>query len=668
MSNTFCNRIETHQFDFEVILFKEVANTLNSFLIFFINLYINRPFIMPSPKAKPKTKSARISKLVFQQIRPYRKWVFLILAAMLLEALMGIAAPWPLKIVIDNVIGSEPMPAWLQSVESVIGKDKMALALATAILLIIITVIGAAAGYANSFYTESVGQYVANDMRLKIYHHLQRLSLGYYDTHQIGKILSTLTTDVATMQGFVSTDLLTILVDSLTIVGMLFVMFYINWTFAVVAIAVMPLILIFVFRFKKAVKKSVREVRQDESSMIAVLQQGLESIRVVNAFGTQNLEEDRLKKISLETVHAALRTRKLKAFVSPVVSVIVTVCLAIVLWKGSSLVIAGVMTVGALTVFLSYLTKFFSPVKDLAKMTNAVAQALVALERIQQILEIDEVIYQKPDAINPDKLKGDIVFENISFGYNEESIILKDINLKISRGERIGICGPTGCGKSTVVSLIPRFYDPWSGRILIDNTDISEYNLEGLRTQVGFVLQDTLLFYGSVGDNIAYGKPGASHDDIVNAARLANAEEFILKMPHGYDTLVGERGVTLSGGQRQRLGIARAIIRDSPILILDEPTASLDTESERLVMEALEKLMAGRTVITITHRLNTISDYDKIFVIRNGMVEEQGTHSELMAHGKLYAELYKNQEKTGFSTLNGHDVAGTVKAEPKFLN
>lgn len=587
---------------------------------------------------------------------------------MLIEALMGIASPWPLKIAIDNVIGSHPLPHWLHWVDTtLIGKSKMALALATALLLIVITVIGAVAGYVNSFYTESVGQYVANDTRLKIYHHLQRLSLGYYDTHQVGKILSTLTTDVSTMQDFVSTSLLTILVDSLTIVGILSLMFYINWGFALVAIAVTPFLLVFVFRFKRAVKKSVHEVRQDQSSMLTVLQQGLESIRVVNAFGTQNEEEDRLKKISMETVHAALRTRKLKALVSPVVTIVVTLCLAVVLWRGSSQVLAGAMTVGALTVLLSYLNKFFSPVKDLAKMTNAVAQAVVAMERVQQLLEIDDIIPQKPNAINPGKLKGGIVFEKISFGYNHEATILKDVSMEINSGDRIGICGPTGSGKSTVASLIPRFYDPWTGRILIDDVDITDYDLDGLRKQVGFVLQDTLLFYGSIADNIAYGKPEATKEEIINAARLANAEEFILKMPHGYDTLVGERGVTLSGGQRQRIGIARAIIRDSPILILDEPTAALDNESERVVMDALEKLMAGRTVITITHRLNTISDYDKIFVIQNGVIAEHGTHVELMKHGKLYAELYRIQE-SGFSTVNGHEVSEKIDTDSNLLN
>lgn len=616
---------------------------------------------------KKKNKSGGLSKMVYMQVRPYRKWILLIFAAMIIEALMDIASPWPLKLIIDNVIGTHTMPSWLQWI-TVDDANKIALASTAAILLVVFAVIGAAAGYADSFFTESVAQYVANDTRLKVYHHLQKLSLEYYDTHQVGKILSTITTDVSTMQDFVSTTLLSILVDSLTIFGILTLMFFINWQFALVAIIVTPFLLIFVFRFKKAVKKSVHEVRKDESDMVAVLQQGLESIRVVNAFGTQELEENRLKKVSMETVHAALRTRRLKALVSPVVSVTVTLCIALVLWKGSSLVLSGFMTVGVLTVFLSYLSKFFSPVKDLAKMSTAVAQATVALERIQQILETDDIIVQKPNAINPQALKGEIIFEDVSFGYNDESIVLKNINFKINCGEKIGICGPTGCGKSTVASLIPRFYDPTKGKIIIDGTDITDYKLDALRKQVGFVLQDTVLFYGTIAENIAYGKPGATKQEIINAAKLANAEEFILKMPHGYDTQVGERGLTLSGGQRQRIGIARAVIRNSPILILDEPTAALDTESEKIVMDALEKLMKGRTVITIAHRLSTIADSDKIIVIRDGVVEEQGTHEELLREDKLYAELYHIQTDIGIENINSQKLVTEIKQDTDLLN
>src|SRR6185437_13481755 len=286
-----------------------------------------------------------------------------------------------------------------------------------------------------------------------------------------------------------------------------------------------------------------------------------------------------------------------------------------------------------------YMNKFFSPVQNLAKMTSSIAQVTVALERIQAILNTDTIITQKPNAINPGKVRGKIVFEHVSFAYNPESPVITDFNLTINPGERIGICGPTGSGKSTLVSLIARFYDPTNGRVLIDDTDIADFNLDGLRSQIGFVLQDTVLFYGSIRENIAYGRPEATDAEIIEAAKLANADEFIEKMPHGYDTLVGERGLTLSGGQRQRIGIARAVVRNSPILILDEPTASLDTESEKIVMEALEKLMEGRTVITIAHRLSTIRDADKIIVLDHGLIAEQGTHEELLKKSGMYAEL-----------------------------
>jgi subfamily B ATP-binding cassette protein MsbA len=389
--------------------------------------------------------------------------------------------------------------------------------------------------------------------------------------------------------------------------------------------------------------------------MLVVIQKGLESIRAVNAFGRQDFEEARLKKVSQETVDAALKARRVKSVLSPVVAITVSVCTAFVLWRGADLVISGAMTVGALTVFLWYMSKFFSPVQDLAKMTSTIAQTTVALERIQAILDTDSITPEKQNAIDPGKLKGEIVFENVCFSYNAESPIVKDLNLTIGCGQRVGICGPTGSGKSTIVSLIARFYDPSSGRVLIDGTDISDFTLDGLRNQLGFVLQDTVLFYGSVLENIAYGRPDATEEEIIEAAKMANADEFIARMPHGYNTLVGERGVTLSGGQRQRIGIARALVRNSPILILDEPTSSLDGESEKIVLQALEKLMIGRTVIIIAHRLNTIFNADQIVVLNAGIIEEKGTHDELMKKGQIYAELYNMQ------TWADHSIRKTVE-------
>ena len=276
-------------------------------------------------------------------------------------------------------------------------------------------------------------------------------------------------------------------------------------------------------------------------------------------------------------------------------------------------------------------------------MTNTIAQAAVGLERIQAILDTDTIIPQNPDARDPGRFAGEIVFDHVAFAYDPQSPVLRDVHFTIEPGQRVGVVGPTGGGKSTVVSLIPRFYDPDGGRVLIDGVDLREFTLDGLRGQIGFVLQDTVLFRGTVRDNIAYGRPDATAEEIHEAARLANADEFIAKMPHGFDTMVGERGSTLSGGQRQRIGIARAVVRNSPILILDEPTAALDTESEQLVMEALERLMQGRTVITIAHRLSTIRDADQIIVLKAGVVAEQGTHDELVAKDGVYAELYRIQ-------------------------
>ena len=588
-----------------------------------------------------------MSRLIRQLIRPYRGTLLLILIAMTVETLMSLAGPWPLKIILDNVVGSHHLPAWFDhfvaSPVGGMGPGKMKIAAVAAVSAILIAVIGSLASYIENYYTESVGQWVAHDLRMRTYHHLQRLSLAYYDSHQTGVLLSTITDDIQTIQSFASSATLGILVDLLTIVGMLGLMFWLNWDFALVAVGITPFLLLFVSRFKRAVKKATREVRHRQADIVAVVQQGLESVRVVKAFGRQDLEQEELSEASRATVDAALKARRVKSMLSPVVTVTVALCTAFVLWRGASLILIGTMTAGALTVFLSYLTKFFKPVQDLAKMTNSIAQAAVGVERIQAILETDSVIRESASAREPEAIRGDISFDHVAFGYNKDEPVLLDVSFTVKQGELVGIVGTTGGGKSTVVSLIPRFYDPTSGSVRIDGVDIREYKLDPLRSQIGFVLQDTVLFRGTIRDNIAYGRPGATQKEIEEAAQLANADEFISRMPHGYDTVVGERGLTLSGGQRQRIGIARAVIRNTPILILDEPTAALDTESERLVIEALERLMKGRTVITIAHRLSTIRDADKIIVLKAGVVAEQGTHEELLALGGVYAELHRVQ-------------------------
>lgn len=613
---------------------------------------------MPKTSSLPKTATSApqmkgMFRFVLELVQPYRKWLIIVFIAMLIETSMSIAAPWPLKIILDNVIGKHKLPdflTWLRDFSS--GEHTIALAGVAGLGVIVIAAIGAVAGYIDNYFTESVAQYVANDLRQRLYHHLQRLALRYYDTHQIGNMVSTITSDVSTIQSFASTALLSILVDGLTIVGMLAVMLYLNFDFALIVVVVTPVLLFFIAHFKQAVKKATHEVRKRQSEIVGVVEQGLQSVRSVKAFGRQDTEEARLREVSQATVQASLKARRVKSLLSPIVSVTVACCVAFVLWRSTTLILRDAMTIGALTVFLSYLNKFFKPVQDLAKMTNAIAQAAVGLERVQTILDADTIIAEKPDARDPGKVNGEIVFEHVAFAYDPAAPVLRDINLTIKPGMRVGVCGPTGGGKSTILSLIPRFYDPTAGRVLVDGVDVTDFKLQGLRTQIGFVLQDTVLFVGTIRENIAYGRTDATLDEIIEAAKMANAHEFISQMPHGYDSLVGERGLTLSGGQRQRIGIARAVIRNSPILILDEPTAALDTESEQLVMEALERLMEGRTVITIAHRLSTIRDAHKIIVLKGGLVAEEGTHDELLARNEIYAELYHIQSGASDSSAS----------------
>ena len=582
-------------------------------------------------------------------VRPYRWTLVVILVAMLVETLASIAAPWPLKIILDNVIGDKKMAPWMHHLFGpVMGSgSRMHMALIVGALYVAIAVLGALASYVDNYFTESAGQWVAHDLRMGMYDHLQELSLQYYNTHQTGTILSTLTSDISTIQGFASGSTLDILVDMLTILSMLVVMFWLNWDFTLIAVAVTPFLLLFVSRFKKAVKAATHEVRKEQSAIVDMVQQGLESIQVVQAFGQEKTEHEMLGVISQATVAAALKARGVKALLSPVVTIVVAVCTAIVLWRGAALILAGTMTIGSLTVYLAYLSRFFKPVKDLATTTNAVAQVTVAVERVRGILEANEMIPEKDGAVEPGVLRGEITMKRVAFGYDPEELILKEVSFHIQPGEFVGIVGPTGAGKSTVVSLIPRFYDVLAGVVEVDGVDVRDYRVKGLRDQIGYVLQDTVLFRGTIYENIAFGNPRATREEVIAAAKAANADEFISKMPMGYETQVGSRGATLSGGQRQRIGIARVMVRNNPILLLDEPTAALDSESERLVVDALEKLMKGKTVVAIAHRLTTIRDADQILVISGEVVAEDGTHAELLEKNGIYAELYRTQFDTG---------------------
>jgi subfamily B ATP-binding cassette protein MsbA len=456
-------------------------------------------------------------------------------------------------------------------------------------------------------------------------------------------LISRVTSDIDAIQSLISSVLLDMIADVLMLVGMLVIMVYLSWQFTLIALLVTPALFIVVYRYTRRIKKASRAVRRKEGEVVSVLEEVLSSIRVVKAFTREDYEQRRFEQQSLESVEMALAARSIKAKLAPVVQVIVAVGTCLVLWYGARLVMTGVLTSGALLVFLLYLGKMYKPMRDLSKMTDSISKAGVGWERIREVLETDMQVRNAPGARPAPPFKGRIEFDRVGFSYDGRSEILEDVSLKIEPGQLAALVGPTGAGKTTIASLLARFYDSTSGEIRIDGQDIRRFKIKSLRQQISFVLQESLLFRAPVWQNIAYGKPEATRDEIIRAAKLANADEFIIKMPEQYDTMIGERGVTLSGGQRQRLTIARAIIRNAPILILDEPSSGLDPASEKLVFDALANLMEGRTSIVIAHRLATVRRADIIFVIDNGTVAESGTHAELLEQKGLYSQLYELQ-------------------------
>ena len=512
--------------------------------------------------------------------------------------------------------------------------------------IIVVFVIRGIAYYGQSYLMNYVGQRVIIDIRKAVFEKLQRLSMSFYDKHKTGTIMSYVTNDVSALQSAMVDNVVEMITETVILVASIVMMIYLDWKLFLVTFATFPVVLFFIDSFGKRIRKSGSRIQEAAADITSVLQEVASSPRVIKSFVREGYEVERFDKENMNNFRANMKYAQLSSTLTPTIEFVAAVGVSIILWYGGNSVINGSITAGSLVAFLTYAVNISNPIKRLSRVIGNIQKALAAAQRVFDVLDLPEDIKNAPDAKALPPVKGDVRFKDVCFAYNESEEVLSHVSFEVKPGEMSAFVGPSGAGKSTVASLLPRFYDATNGSITIDGEDIRKVTLDSLREQVGIVPQETVLFNGSVYDNILYGRLDATREEVEAAAKAANAHDFIMQLPDGYETMLGDRGMNISGGQRQRISIARAILKNPQILILDEATSALDTESERVVQEALDRLMVGRTSFVIAHRLSTIKNADKIMVLEKGQLIEQGNHDELMAMDGLYAHLYKIQYRS----------------------
>ncbi|WP_405216809.1 ABC transporter ATP-binding protein [Agrococcus sp. Ld7] len=572
-------------------------------------------------------------------LRPYRGVTAVGGLLVLVVAALQLALPWPLKIVVDDVLrGTTPDGPLGDLLGPAAGSPIVVLA-ACALAMVVLAGLAALGNYASSRLLLGVGERIITDLRTEVFAHLQRLSLSFHGKHRVGDLAARLTSDVDAIKALLIAVFSVLLPNLALLLGIVVVAIVIQPVFALLLLCVAPALYAVVHHYRGAIKQASREARLHDGRVAGHVTETLSTIRLVQSFAAERRGLDRFHTHSRARLDAGLRQVDLESRLPSAVEMVTQVGRAAVLFVGALLVLNGQMSLGVLLVLLAYLQQVYAPMKALARLASTIGKAQAGAERVDEVLRSDTIVEERPDAVDAPPLRGEIELRSVSFGYTAGQPVLHGVSVHARPGEVVALAGATGAGKSTVASLVPRLYDVTSGQVLLDGSDVRDLTIASVRSQIAVVPQDPLMVAGTILENIAYGAPEASRDDLIAAAEAAYVDEFVDRLPDGYDTEIAEAGASLSGGQRQRIAIARALAADTPIVVLDEPTSGLDAISETLVMRGLARLTAGRTVVVIAHRLSTLRQADRVYVIHAGRVVDSGTHDELAARPGRYREM-----------------------------
>ena len=561
------------------------------------------------------------------------------LACSLGYAITGLAEPWPLKFIFDNVLTGLPLHSGLPWVDETIGRDRIRILLAATLAILALAALRGLFYYYQNVLVAGAGQELVFAVRRRLFAHLQRLPLSFHTQSRTGDLLTRLTGDIQMLRELIVSSLLSLVSESLILVGFVVVMLLMDWRLALVALGVIPIVFALVTVYAGRIRETAQKQRRREGELASRAAEVLSGIHVVQMFTREDDEDERLRTLNKRSLKSGLKATRLEAQLNRSVELSIAVATAVALWFGAVGVIEGRLTAGELIVFVAYMHGFYRPLRRISRVTERASKAASSLDRVTEVLELQSQL--RDGWRQAPRFAGAILFEAVSFGYRPGRSVLHDIDLEVRPGETVAIVGESGAGKSTLLGMVARLYDPADGRILIDGHDLRDLALKTLREQIGIVPQEGMLFGADVRENIAYGEPEASDAEIEAAARAALIHDEIMALPDGYGTLIGERGATLSGGQRQRIAIARVLVRNARIVLLDEPTTGLDAQAEAIVLEALERLLRGRTALIVTHRLAVVRRADRIVVLHRGRIVEEGTHAGLLERDGRYRALWR---------------------------